>query len=113
MPLSRISFIMYLVHMNVENYILGLYPSNTSLNVTTGVSLYAVKLSTYLPTYIYTLYIFCKLCFLQVLFELGIFGYSAILSSILYICIELPWLNTEKFIFGMILRPRNQRKRIE
>ena len=47
MPLSRISFIMYLVHMNVENYILGLYPSNTSLNVTTGVSLYAVKLSTY------------------------------------------------------------------
>ena len=47
MPLSRISFIMYLVHMNVENYVLGLYPSNTSLNVTTGVSLYAVKLSTY------------------------------------------------------------------
>ena len=42
MPLSRISFIMYLVHMNVENYILGLYPSNTSLNVTTGVSLYAL-----------------------------------------------------------------------
>ena len=50
MPLSRISFIMYLVHMNVENYILGLYPSNTSLNVTTGVSLYAVKLSTYPKT---------------------------------------------------------------
>ena len=65
-----------------------------------------------LPTYILCTY-FANCGFLQVLFELGIVGYSAILSSILYICVELPWLNTEKFIFGMILRPRNQRKRIE
>ena len=67
-----------------------------------------------LPTIIHILCTcFANCVFFQVLFELGIVGYSAILSSILYICIELPWLNTEKFIFGMILRPRNQRKRIE
>ena len=49
----------------------------------------------------------------QVIFELGVVGYTIFLSTILYICIELPWLNTEKFIFGLILRPTKKGKRIE
>ena len=37
-PLSRISFIMYLIHIDVQSYILGSYPSNMALTVTTAVS---------------------------------------------------------------------------
>ena len=31
-------FIMYLVHINVQTYVLGFYPSNMALTVTTAVS---------------------------------------------------------------------------
>jgi hypothetical protein len=35
-------------------------------------------------------------------------GYTALLSVFAYICLELPWLNTEKFIFGLILKPNKK-----
>ena len=38
-PLSRISFIMYLLHINVEGFVFGMYPSNLALTVTTAVSI--------------------------------------------------------------------------
>jgi peptidoglycan/LPS O-acetylase OafA/YrhL len=78
-PLSRISFIMYLLHVNVADFVFGMYPSNLALTVTTAV-----------------------------IFELGVVGYTALLSVFAYICLELPWLNTEKFIFGLILKPNKK-----
>ena len=38
-PFSKMSFIMYLVHMNVGKYIYGMYPSSLQLTVTSSVSL--------------------------------------------------------------------------
>ena len=38
-PLSRISFIIYLVHIRMESLVLGMYPSPLSINVTLAVSI--------------------------------------------------------------------------
>ena len=37
-PLSRVSFIIYLVHIRMETLVLGMYPSVLSINVTIAVS---------------------------------------------------------------------------
>ena len=77
-PLSRISFIIYLVHIRMETLVIGMYPSVISINVT-----------------------------LAVIFYLAVLGYSALLSAALFVLVELPWLNTEKFLFSFLLRKKS------
>jgi len=80
-PFSKMSFIMYLTHMNVEKYIFGMYPSSIQLNVTTAV-----------------------------IFVLANMGYTAIISAVVFVCIELPWLLTEKLFMGLVTRPKQKAK---
>ena len=63
----------------METLVLGMYPSVISINVT-----------------------------LAVIFFLAVLGYSALVSAFLFIFVELPWLNTEKFIFGLLLKKKKQ-----
>jgi len=61
-PLSRISFIIYLVHIRMETLVIGMYPSVISINVT-----------------------------LAVIFYLAVLGYSALLSSTWFTFEWRPW----------------------
>ena len=63
----------------METLVIGMYPSVISINVT-----------------------------LAVIFFLAVLGYSALVSALLFIFVELPWLNTEKFIFGLLLKKKKQ-----
>ena len=37
-------------------------------------------------------------------------GFDCILSAVLFIFVEMPWLNTEKFIVGLLLAPKKPKK---
>ena len=41
---------------------------------------------------------------------LAMLGYGCLLSAVIFIFVELPWLNTEKFIVGLLLKPKKPKE---
>jgi hypothetical protein len=39
--------------------------------------------------------------------------YSSVVSAVILVCIEMPWLNTEKLAFSLILGTTNKKKPVE
>ena len=51
-----------------------------------------------------------KILLFQVIFVLANMGYTAIISAVVFVCIELPWLLTEKLFMGLVTRPKQKAK---
>lgn len=73
-PLSRLSYIIYLVHISV-------------INITASAATFSYSVNHMIVTYIY----------------LAILGYSVAFSAIIFVCVEMPWLSSEKLIFSLVL----------
>ena len=41
--------------------------------------------------------------FFQVFYFLSILVYTSLVSAIIMVCIEIPWLNSEKLLFSILL----------
>ena len=103
-PLSRISYIIYLMHFATINVLEGpvYYQKDASNTVMVCAKfIYNDKIrqigklkSTF---------------FIQTMYFLTVLFFTSIVSAIIYVCIEMPWLNTEKLIFTIILG-KNERK---
>lgn len=42
---------------------------------------------------------------------LAVMFYCTLVSAVIYVCIEMPWLSSEKLLFSSILRPRSPAQR--
>ena len=45
---------------------------------------------------------------LKVVLMLDVTAISILVSAILFVCVELPWSNTEKWIFSFLLKERKK-----
>ena len=75
-PLSKISFILYLIHMDFLPILTGTLDFEFDMSIT-----------------------------LLVIFLLSNLVYTIMFSAVLYVLIELPYLQTEKLLFSLILTP--------
>ena len=41
--------------------------------------------------------------FFQVFYFLTVLVYTSLISAVIFVCIELPWLNSEKLLFSILL----------
>ena len=80
-PLSKISFILYLIHLDVLPILTGTLDFEFDMSIT-----------------------------LFVIFLLSNLVYNLLFSAVLYVLIELPYLQTEKLIFSMILAPKRNKQ---
>ena len=48
---------------------------------------------------------------LQTIFFLAVLFYTTVVSAVIYVCIEMPWLASEKLLFASILGSRKGGKK--
>ena len=80
-PLSKISFILYLIHMDFIPILTGTLDFEFDMSIT-----------------------------LMVIFILSNLAYNVVFSAVLYVLIELPYLKTEKLLFSLILTPKRNKQ---
>ena len=80
-PLSKISFILYLIHLDVIPILKGTLHFEFDMSVT-----------------------------LMVIFLLSALFYNLVFSAVLYVLIELPYLQTEKLLVSLILNPKRNKQ---
>ena len=44
-----------------------------------------------------------KFSFFQVFYFLSVLVYSSLVSAVIFVCIELPWISSEKLLFSILL----------
>ena len=81
-PLSKISFILYLIHLDVIPILKGTLYFEFDMNVT-----------------------------LMVIFLLSALFYNIVFSAVIYVMIELPYLQSEKLLFSLILNPKRNKQK--
>ena len=80
-PLSKISFILFLIHLDIQPILKGTLHFEFDMNVT-----------------------------LMVIFLLATLFYNVVFSAVLYVMVELPYLQTEKLLFSLILNPKRNKQ---
>ena len=80
-PLSKISFILFLIHLDIQPILKGTLHFEFDMNVT-----------------------------LMVIFLLATLFYNVVFSAVLYVMVELPYLHTEKLLFSLILNPKRNKQ---
>ena len=79
--MSKISFILYLIHLDVIPILKGTLHFEFDMSVT-----------------------------LMVIFLLSALFYNVVFSAVLYVLIELPYLQTEKLLVSLILNPKRNKQ---